>query len=202
MFDCVDDWLQLPLTQQDLSIEDKRSCIEELLDGSLKLVEVCGDIRKFFSEMKDIIQQLQSSIRRQRAVEEASISRKKLSKVIIKYSENLKRMQKNKTPRQDDKQEYDISMLKEVEQISLDIFQSLLCFLFGKKVRSSSRRWSSILKLLKKGEPSRKMEEKMKDLDVLESSIQEIEDELEVVFRHLVKIRVYLLNTNNHSKSF
>ncbi|KAH7567034.1 hypothetical protein JRO89_XS07G0009000 [Xanthoceras sorbifolium] len=66
LYENVDDLLQLPLTQQALSHEQHRKKVEEILDGSLRLVDVCGTTRDLFSQIKECVQELESFVRRKR----------------------------------------------------------------------------------------------------------------------------------------
>lgn len=42
LYDCVDKLLQLSLSQQSLSQEQQKKCVQELLDGSLVLLDMCS----------------------------------------------------------------------------------------------------------------------------------------------------------------
>ncbi|KAL2468127.1 hypothetical protein Fot_51652 [Forsythia ovata] len=66
--------IQLPSVQQALANENFTS---ELLDGSLKLVEICGIARDVIFLMKESVQELQSSLRINRGFEAYTTSRKK-----------------------------------------------------------------------------------------------------------------------------
>lgn len=63
MHDCVDDFLLLPHTQKALSQECKDRWINELLDGSLKLLDVCGTLKESLSQMKESTHELESIMR-------------------------------------------------------------------------------------------------------------------------------------------
>ncbi|XP_030527298.1 uncharacterized protein LOC115738727 [Rhodamnia argentea] len=227
LYDCIDDLLQLPLTQQALS--HLRSPAEESLDGSLQLLDACGNVREAFSQMKECVQELKSSFRRRKRgdssfayeVEAYINSRKKLTKVISKYLRNLKK----KGPNKGSPDEATLSILREAGEISLSVFQSLLRFFALASASSKPRGWSLVSKLLEAkrvscdgGEETNEVQgldatvlslrsskdiinqigDLSKRLDALELSIQEIEEDLECIFRRLVKLRVSLLNIVNH----
>ncbi|XP_030527301.1 uncharacterized protein LOC115738729 [Rhodamnia argentea] len=227
LYDCIDDLLQLPLTQQVLS--NLRSPTEESLDGSLKLLDVCGNVREAFSQMKECVQELKSSFRRRRRgdssfafkVEAYINARKKLNKVISKHLRSLKK----KGPTKGSHNEATLSILGEAGEISYSVFGSLLGFLAMTSAGTKSRGWSRVSKLLEAkrlscdgGEEtnevqgldaallslrmSKGIDDHLGDLserlEELELSIQEIEDDLECIFRRLVKLRVALLNIVNH----
>ncbi|KAJ9165884.1 hypothetical protein P3X46_020700 [Hevea brasiliensis] len=237
LYERVDDLFQLPVTQQALSHEHQDKCLEEMLDGSLRLLDVCGTTRDVFSQMKECVQELESSLRRKRAAESSienevqayTNSRKRLSKVISKCSGNLKRMEKKciaLSLNKDSDLVVVVSMLKEVEEISLMVFQSLLSFVSLSKARSRYAGWSIVSKLLlsrqipcqaqayasevenmdvellnligKTSTSLVEMQNVLKGLEALDSTIQQTEEELECIYRRLLKSRVSLLNMSNY----
>ncbi|KAF8040614.1 hypothetical protein BT93_B2742 [Corymbia citriodora subsp. variegata] len=233
LYDCVEDLLKLPLTQQALSNEHLRSSVEQLLDGSLELLDVCGNVKDAFSQVKACIQELESVLRRRKGgdcclakeVEAYMSTRKKLQKIISKYLVNLKKMERKNSLYKDSNEEATLSMLRQVEEISLSVFASLLCFLSQSSANLKRSGWSLVSKLLsskqiacegeedanemavldsellslKSGKASSlSVSDILKRSDVIESSLQEVEEELECIFRRLVKTRVSLLNIVNH----
>ncbi|PKI55153.1 uncharacterized protein LOC116215252 [Punica granatum] len=229
LYDSVDDWLQLSLAQQALSNQNNRQCAEDLLDGSLQTLDVCGTHLEVLSQMKESLRELESSLRRRTAsANELGVytaSRKKMKKVICRMLESLKKMDKKQNILKDTQveQEASLGMLREVERISISVFASLLCFLSRPKTRSNG--WSSVSKLVsskrvsseaaadaseveeldsalllhKSGKDNNAlMHDVQKRVEALESSIREIEEVSECVFRCLVKTRVSLLNILDH----
>ncbi|XVF63564.1 hypothetical protein PTKIN_Ptkin09bG0096800 [Pterospermum kingtungense] len=120
-----------------------------------------------------------------------------------------------------------VSMLREVEEISLEVFGSLLSFLCLPKPRSKPSGWSILsqflhskrapspcekpetseaekldaeLILMKSGKHIElvQVQKVLKGLEAFPSTIKETEKELECVFRRLLKTRVSLLNIPNH----
>ncbi|KAJ6708646.1 hypothetical protein OIU74_009871 [Salix koriyanagi] len=227
LYECVDDFLQLPLSQQTLSNEQHREGAEEVLNGSFLMLDVCSTTRDVFSSMRECLQQLESSLRRRKGgesglateVEVYMVSRKQINKTTRKFFRNMKSMEK-KNPSAVDA----VGMLRDVEEISLEIFQSLLSFASQPKTSSSSHGWSVVSKLFQskrvscEGEATElekidaellvlksskdinpvQVQNVLKGLEALESSIQEAEEELEGVYRKLVKTRVSILNTLSH----
>ncbi|PKI55152.1 uncharacterized protein LOC116215329 [Punica granatum] len=230
LYDSVDDWLQLSLAQQVLSNQNNRQCIKDLLDGSLQTLDVCGTLLEVLTQMKDSIRELESSLRRRTAsaneLDAYIASRKKMKKVICRMMENLKKIEKKQNIlKKEDKveQEAALSMLREVGQISLSVFESLLSFLCKPKTRSNG--WSLVSKVVSSKRISREalttaseveeldtellvlksgkdknilIHNVQKHVQALESSIWEIEEVSECAFRSLLKTRVALLNNLNH----
>ncbi|KAI6688439.1 hypothetical protein NL676_025267 [Syzygium grande] len=201
---CIDDLLQLPLAQQVLS--HLRSPAEESLDVSLQLLDVCMNVREAFSQMKECVQELKSSFRRRKRRDssfafevEAYINfRKKLNKVITKYLRNLKK----KGPKKGSLIEATFSVLTEAGEISLSVFGSLLAKRVscdrGEETNEVQGLDALLLSLRLSKDINNQAGNLSKRLEELELSIKEIEDDLECIFRRLVKLRVSLLNIVNH----
>ncbi|KAJ7005677.1 hypothetical protein NC653_005101 [Populus alba x Populus x berolinensis] len=66
LYESVDDFLQLPLTYQAISNVQHQGSVDEVLDRSLRLLEVCGATKDIFSQMKECLKDLESSILRKR----------------------------------------------------------------------------------------------------------------------------------------
>uniref|UniRef100_A0A2C9USA5 Uncharacterized protein n=1 Tax=Manihot esculenta TaxID=3983 RepID=A0A2C9USA5_MANES len=72
--------------------ERQSQCVENVLNGSLELLDLCDSTRDFFSQMKECVQELELSLRRRKGrdcglrdeVDAYMISRKKLKKAICK----------------------------------------------------------------------------------------------------------------------
>ncbi|KAF5740932.1 hypothetical protein HS088_TW11G01014 [Tripterygium wilfordii] len=126
LYDSIDDLLQLPLTQQTLNQERSNQNVEEVLHGSLRLLDSCDITRDIFSRMREYVKELESSLRRRKGgdsslaneVRAYMMSKKKLNKVIEVSLRNLKLEKKctivNATG--------PIKTLREVEEISLAVF--------------------------------------------------------------------------------
>ncbi|KAL2468129.1 hypothetical protein Fot_51654 [Forsythia ovata] len=78
---------KLPSLQQALVDENRAN---ELLDGSLKLVDICGIARDVIFLTKESVQELESSLRRNRGIDAYMTSRKKIDKMVKKCIQNLK----------------------------------------------------------------------------------------------------------------
>ncbi|CAK7346057.1 unnamed protein product [Dovyalis caffra] len=227
LYERVDDFLQLPLSHQTLSKEQHKEGAEEVLNGSFLLLDACSTTIDGFSSMKKCLQELESSLRRRKGgdsgfvsdVEAYLLSRKQLHKTIGKCFKNLKSMEKNCTSAVDA-----VSMLREVKEISLETFQSLLSLVSQPKARSSSHGWAVVSRLFQskhkscEGESTElekidaellalksskdinpvQVQNVLKGLEALKSNIQEAEEELEAVYRKLLKIRVSILNILSH----
>ncbi|XP_058005428.1 uncharacterized protein LOC131181397 [Hevea brasiliensis] len=204
LYDCIDDCLQLPFTQQTFCHERQNQSVDEALNVFLGLLDVCSTTRFFVTD-------------------EGMCTGKRLTKAVCKYLRNLKRREKNcrTASLEDNFGLVDmINMLKGAEEISLAVFESILSFISQTKGKTKLCGWSIVPKLLqtKNGEVEANEAERidgaslvlksskdidqaenvLKELKALESSLQEAGEELANVYRRLVKTRITLLNILIH----
>ncbi|KAK6131435.1 hypothetical protein DH2020_034838 [Rehmannia glutinosa] len=214
----INNLIQKSSVQQAISHEQGEDWINDLLEGSLRLVNLCGFSREVVCLTKESVQELESSIRRKADDINAYVaSRKKINKMVIK---NLKSFNQTSAavPEKDNDLKTIGSMLKETEALDLSILKSVLILLSGANGSSKQRSWSLLLSkfaqtsrvqcetkqvedlcplnihMSKKGTDSIDL----KQLKASEMNIQKIEEGLEALFRSLVKTRVSLLNALSH----
>ncbi|XP_017635651.1 uncharacterized protein LOC108477643 [Gossypium arboreum] len=123
-------------------------CADELLDGSLILLDLCSTANDIVLQIKESASELQSTLRR-RKIGEAEIvsevrkymsSRKVSKKTIHKALGNLKVIQRKNTV----SHSKTVSILKEIEAVTCSMFEDLLSLISGPKLGS----WLSVSKLL------------------------------------------------------
>ncbi|KAE8727203.1 putative Eukaryotic translation initiation factor 3 subunit A [Hibiscus syriacus] len=158
LYDYVDMFLQLPHTQQALAQEQQRKPVDELLDGFLLLLDVCGTAKDALLLTKEGTQELQSILRRRRGLEGLSnevrkyfTSRKAARKAICKALKNLKHMENKLTTSsfsKDGETGAVIGTLKQVEAVIISVLESILTFISGPEAELKSSRWSLVSKLL------------------------------------------------------
>ncbi|KAE8719155.1 putative Eukaryotic translation initiation factor 3 subunit A [Hibiscus syriacus] len=234
LFDNVDMCLQFPLTQQALAQEQQRKLVDELLDGSLVLLDVCGTAKDALLQIKECTQELQSILRRRKgAVGLANEVRKYLTfmkatrKAIFKALKNLKHMENQHSTSsfsRDGETGAVISSLKQVEEVTISVLESLLFFISSPGTESKSSRWSLVSKLMYqkrvlceevehrtneianveaalhsmiKSGNMKNAEDVQNKLQNSEMCIQDLEEGLESFFRRLIKARVNVLNILN-----
>ncbi|KAJ9128755.1 hypothetical protein P3X46_034516 [Hevea brasiliensis] len=190
----MNDLLNMSSTQEILSQYENEKCLNSLLDGSVKLLDIRGITRDLMLQFKEQVQALQSILRRRKGDSniESSISkytcfRKKIKKGAKKFIAVLKQMdgKLKAAPFQDD---HLIQLFKEVIAMNSSIFQSLFLYLSTSMLKGSM--WSAVSKLMHKAAIA--CEEKQEI--ALEVSIEDIENCLESVFGHLMKTRACILN--------
>ncbi|OIV99495.1 hypothetical protein TanjilG_17305 [Lupinus angustifolius] len=238
LHECVEKLVQLPLTQQALLNEPQQNWVDEILDGSLRLLDVCTTAKDSLLHTKECMRELQSIMRRRKGGDDGIIveakkfltSRKVVKKAISKALVNLKAISKkgNFSSNIKDQQTMAlVGLLKDVEVVTLSVFESMLNFICG-STQSKAGNWSLVSKLIhtKRIGCSQVVEESEfshvdvalhsfvlhmtnksssdnisnlpNHLEKLESRIQDFEEGLEFLFRRMIKIRVSLLNILNH----
>ncbi|KAI5647742.1 hypothetical protein M9H77_33747 [Catharanthus roseus] len=229
LYDSTDNILLLPHIQQAISQECQDRWADELLDGYLRLLDACSTTRDLFSQTKQIIQELLSALRRKDSDELSGYltSRKNSKKIIQKALKELGSIRRRQSVIATEKDTIAaLSMLKEVETITLTIFESFLSQLYGRKKQTG---WSLVSKLTSTGVSNQEEEKHTNEIEKVDnalniiisrkqsnkddieqveavqnqlgnilSSIENVEDELECLFRRLIKSRVFLLNILNH----
>ncbi|GFY87805.1 hypothetical protein Acr_05g0014440 [Actinidia rufa] len=88
----MDDLLKLTLTQQALSLHQQEEWIDGLLDGSLRLLDVCGIIRDLMSQLKEHVRDLQSTLRRRKDDSSTKISISKFLSFRKDIKKNAKKL--------------------------------------------------------------------------------------------------------------
>ena len=152
LHECVEKLLQLPLTQQAIVQEHNNTWVEELLDGSLRLLDVCSAAKDALIHTKECARELQSIIRRRRGgemelereVKKYLMSRKVVKKAVQKALKGIER----KCADKNHETLVMVSTLREIEAATLNVFESLLSYIAGPKSRSQSSNWSLVLKLV------------------------------------------------------
>ncbi|KAL3845383.1 hypothetical protein ACJIZ3_002786 [Penstemon smallii] len=227
----INDLMQLSSIQQALYNEQGKLWINELLEGSLRLVDLCGFSREILCLTKESVQELESSIRRNRSetgdINAYVASRKKIIKNVNDCIKNLKSFNKNSAQfleNDNDDLKAIATMLTEMEGLDLSVLKSVMTLVSMEKGSSKQRSWSLLSKFVQTNRVHSEEVDKeigvedlchfniqkspkqdiLKKLKASETTIQEIEEGLESFFRSLIKTRVSLLNkkmANFHSRS-
>ncbi|KAM0994070.1 hypothetical protein ACFX2I_009647 [Malus domestica] len=166
LLECVKRFLLLPLSQQALAQECGDKWINELLDGSLRLLAECGIIKDALSQTKERTYELESIMRRRRGddlsfmteVRKYLASRKDVKKAMNKA---LKVKESRSTDKNSEITPAAVNMLKESNAVSIAVFETLLSFIVVSK--SKSNHWFS--KLV---QPKRVACEEVEDTNELE----------------------------------
>ena len=211
LHDSVDKLFQLPLNLQD------HKFLNQLLDGSLRLLDLCNTAKDSLSQMKESVCELQSVLRRKQGdldqsdVKHYLTKRKGVKKSIQKAMKNVKSIQS----KSNDNPEI-VAVFRDVEATTINVFESLASFVSVS--RPSGWSFVSKLKHQKKvaneqemnefttvdaslealpGDKTNKCDEVQTQLQDLELLIQDLEEGTECLYRRMIKSRVSLLNIFN-----
>ncbi|KAL2348671.1 hypothetical protein Fmac_002671 [Flemingia macrophylla] len=183
---CLEDLLNLPSTQKMISNHQGDKCIDELLDGSVRILDVCGITRDTVLQIKENVQSLHSTLRRrkeslniERIIAEYNLVSKKMKKNVKKLIKSFKQMETKFRAstlfNQDQQYAALIRVLREVIVINISIFQSLLAFLAVPASKSKANKWLLIAKLMNKG--VRSCEENSNEWQCVEASLSSLQSE-------------------------
>ena len=159
LHDCVENLLLLPFTQQTLAQYRHEQWVDDLLDGSLRLLDLCGMAKDTLLQTREGAHELQSSMRRRRGcengisseIEKYLTSRKKVKKAIHKALRSLKGMKNVRrfsALNKDTETLSMVTMLREVETMTLTVLEALLYSIAGAAAQSKRNGRSLVSKLM------------------------------------------------------
>ncbi|KAJ1403878.1 hypothetical protein SESBI_27002 [Sesbania bispinosa] len=162
LYTCLEDLLNMHSTQKVISHHQGEKCMEELLDGSVRILDICGITRDILLQIKENVQALHSALRRrkgdssiERSVAEYNFFSKKIKKNARKLITSLKKMDSKfgASPllNQDQQLTALVRVLREVIVTNMSIFQSLLSLLAVPASKSKANKWLMVAKLMHKG---------------------------------------------------
>ncbi|CAI0407777.1 unnamed protein product [Linum tenue] len=181
VYDCVDQLLRLPTTQQAL-INDQ-NCFNELLDGSLRILDLCNTAKDALSQMKESVAEIQSAIRRRQDGLQGEIRRYlKSRKTVVKAIQKvLKGMVSKKSTSSNNVQ-------SSSKPTSWSLFKRVA------SVAATENEFSDVDAALKMNNSTEEVQVQLKNL---EPCIQDLEEGVESLFRRLIKTRASILNIHN-----
>ncbi|KAJ9564599.1 hypothetical protein OSB04_000565 [Centaurea solstitialis] len=199
LYACVDNLFTLQLTQQALSHHQHEKLVDELLDRSMRHLDVCGSIRDLVSQVKEHVRDVQSALRRRKGdfVIDASLL-KKLRKDAKRGVADLKQIDHlyaSKPLNLDPHLSSVVRALRDVSEVSVSVFGLLLSYLsLSISKPKSTTKWSIVSKFIQKGSK----DQPQVCGEALECNIEAIENGLECMFRRLIRTRASLLNILSH----
>ncbi|KAL1541193.1 hypothetical protein AAHA92_25446 [Salvia divinorum] len=215
LYTSIDDLLLLPHIQQIIS---RYKWIDQVLDGYIRLLDASSTARDLISRTKQHVQELLSALRRKDAdgIRCYLNSTKKSKKIIQKSLKSFRSKSIVATLEKGSEAWELVQKLSDAESITVATLQSLLSYLIGGRMQSG---WSLVATLMNSKKESNfhganefekmesllqisleglQVEEVMTLSKEVDSSIQNLEQELECLFRQLIRTRVLLLNILHH----
>ncbi|KAH0718319.1 hypothetical protein KY290_014912 [Solanum tuberosum] len=219
---CMGDLLNLPSTLQSLSQCQNKKWVDEILDKSVRFLDICGTTRDLMSQFKENVKDVQSSLRRRKgdlSINNYTTFRKKMKKEAKSLITALKRMDHEEVvvmEVDDQLVSAVIRILREVTTIGISVFQMVLNFLSAPISKPISK-WSLVSRLVNKGDQDNVNEIESVDvalsslskcgpnemekiqfvqskLETVEAHFECIESGLDNIFRCLIRSRSTLLN--------
>ncbi|KAK7346296.1 hypothetical protein VNO80_20812 [Phaseolus coccineus] len=186
----LDDLLNMSSTQQVISLHKGDKCVEEVLDGSMRILDMCGITRDTMLQIKENVQALHSALRRRKgdssvetSVADYKLFAKKMKRNVNKLITSLKQMDGKfgVSPLLDlDHHLASVTrVLREVIVINLSVFQSILSFLTMSSSNSKAiTKWFLVAKFMHKGvKPSEENSENENELHCVEIALSTLLNE-------------------------
>lgn len=207
--------LHSPIFQQSFLHRGQEKWLHEVSEASLRMLDVCGISKDIILLVKEHLQDLQFTLRKVSITGEDNVGekiaaynniQKKLKKETSKCLRTLKAI-KHKCFISDVKDEnlmVVVEVLKEVKVTAVSMVESLLSLICIPWLNQKASKGSFPFKLMILMSNQSMCEEDLWDeaavqsaskrLEAVELAIEDLEDELECMFRRLIQTRVSLLN--------
>uniref|UniRef100_A0A0E0BFL9 Uncharacterized protein n=1 Tax=Oryza glumipatula TaxID=40148 RepID=A0A0E0BFL9_9ORYZ len=186
VYNSIEEIMFLPSNQSGLSLHQQRKMVEEELDRSLLLIDLCNSMQESLSEMKMSIHELQLLLKRGDSV---AVHNKIES--FVRLAKKAQKMPFKKTSIGAISESCKmLRLLGEAREMAVSVLESTYLLLPKQIAKNSASKWSLVSKRFQR----RNVVVCEEELQGLEHSMGDLEDGAEFLFRRLIQLRVSLLN--------
>ncbi|XP_038902370.1 uncharacterized protein LOC120089006 [Benincasa hispida] len=160
--ECVNKLLLLRRTRDAFAAQRREKWVDEVFDGSLRLLDLCSASKDGVIHTKECVRELQSLVRRRSSswccgngvanqVDKYLASRKVVKRAIQKALASVKTYgaKPSSISIKDTETMALITLLFDVEVASVNVFEALLCYVLGKKGKAKGSGWALVSKLMR-----------------------------------------------------
>ncbi|CAL9228089.1 unnamed protein product [Arabidopsis halleri] len=201
LHDSLEKMIRLSVTNHALSQDQ----IEKVLDGSIKLLDLCNVAKDALSQMKEGLMEIQSILRRKRGDLSAEVKKYLASRKFLKksFQKVLKSLKTSQNKNNNDA----LAVFGEAETVTIALFETLFSFMSESK---ACGKWPLVSKMMSQSKVTCEADAneftrvdmefqsekslQMEDVQNLESCIQDLEDGIGSLSKSLIKYRVSILN--------
>lgn len=223
LHDSANDLLHSPTTTRTIVGDKQEKWVQEISEASLRMLETCGNTRDVLVLAKDHLHDLQSAFRRRVSIADSStaganklsgysLERKKLKKAMLRRLHSLKEMKNrcinSSSPDVSSSLNQNlvavVNVLRQVRMATMAIVESLMSLMSMPNPKPESRssrgfleaRLSRVDSLSSWWEScdTSMLQEASKRMEAVDMAIQDLEGELDCIFKRLIQTRVSLLN--------
>ncbi|KAJ3690845.1 hypothetical protein LUZ61_020009 [Rhynchospora tenuis] len=174
-----------------LSHSEHRRWVDQELEESIKLLDICSTTRDNLDQIKCHVQDFESAIRRGEIMTMKSRMRDYIQ-LVKKANKDVKKNISRKSKSIDGCSAV-LLLLNEARDIVASLLQSVFALLLKQSMSEKSAKWSLVSSLvLKRSSSGKEMQEE--DVSSLIDNVEGLENGLESLFKHLIQCRVALLN--------